>query len=91
MSRADFERWMVEDYKCVVGSSDPYPAGIERDMWKCWQAASRDRYHEVCTAREAIHLARIAELEAALNKIIQNKACIGEFDSVYTIAREALK
>ena len=43
MSRAEFERWMVEDFKCVVGSSDPYPAGIERDMWRCWQAATSAR------------------------------------------------
>ena len=29
----------------------------------------KDRYHEVCTAREAIHLARIEKLEAALERI----------------------
>ncbi|WP_336817247.1 hypothetical protein [Burkholderia gladioli] len=37
--RAAFERWMVEDEKCIVGSTDPYPAGIERQNWKVWRAA----------------------------------------------------
>ncbi|WP_186058671.1 VRR-NUC domain-containing protein [Burkholderia gladioli] len=37
--RAAFERWMVEDEKCIVGSADPYPAGIERQNWKVWRAA----------------------------------------------------
>lgn len=36
--RADFERWMVEDEKCIVGSSDPYPAGIESRNWRAWSA-----------------------------------------------------
>lgn len=36
--RADFERWMVEDEKCIVGSSDPYPAGIESSNWRAWKA-----------------------------------------------------
>lgn len=56
MSRAEFERWMTEDYKCVIGSSDPYPAGIERDMWRCWQAASFPL------------AARVAELEAIVKQ-----------------------
>ncbi|WP_244118873.1 hypothetical protein [Burkholderia gladioli] len=38
-ARAAFERWMVEDEKCIVGSTDPYPAGIERQNWKVWRAA----------------------------------------------------
>lgn len=36
--RADFERWMVEDEKCIVGSSDPYPAGVESRNWRAWNA-----------------------------------------------------
>jgi hypothetical protein len=39
--RLDFERWMRDEAKCVVGSSDPYPAGLERMYWQCWQAARR--------------------------------------------------
>lgn len=39
--RAQFERWMLNEKKCVVGSADPYPAGIEREMWEAWQAAAR--------------------------------------------------
>lgn len=35
--REEFERWMVEDEKCVIGSSDPYAAGIERRNWSAWQ------------------------------------------------------
>lgn len=45
-TRAAFERWMVEAKKCVIGSHDPYPAGIERDMWECWQAALRAQLAE---------------------------------------------
>ena len=37
--RAGFEKWMLETKKCVVGSTDPYPAGIEQEMWQCWKAA----------------------------------------------------
>ena len=58
MDRSAFEKWMTEDLKCAVGSPDPYPAGIERDMWRCWQAATnsriegleieRDLYREGC-------------------------------------------
>lgn len=39
MNREAFERWMTEEYKSVIGSLDPYPSGIERDMWRCWKAA----------------------------------------------------
>jgi hypothetical protein len=37
--REQFEAWMINDYKCVIGSYDPYPEGLERDNWKTWQAA----------------------------------------------------
>lgn len=36
--RASFERWMIDDMKCIVGSSDPYPAGIEARNWNAWKA-----------------------------------------------------
>ena len=35
-SRPAFERWMIEEAKIVIGSSDPYPARLERDYWKVW-------------------------------------------------------
>lgn len=38
--REAFERWMLDVRKCVVGSADPYPAGIERDAWQAWQAGA---------------------------------------------------
>lgn len=38
--RAKFEHWMAHEAKIVVGSTDPYPAGLERDYWRVWQAAS---------------------------------------------------
>ncbi|MBU9679740.1 hypothetical protein KTF37_23130 [Burkholderia multivorans] len=37
--RAAFERHMAEVEKVVVGSTDPYPAGLERTYWRIWQAA----------------------------------------------------
>lgn len=37
--RKAFEDWMLNVAKIVVGSTDPYPAGLERDHWECWQAA----------------------------------------------------
>lgn len=37
--RKEFERWMVEEKKCIVGSSDPYPRGMEEDSWLAWKAA----------------------------------------------------
>ena len=33
-----FEKWMVNKAKIIIGSSDPYPAGLERDYWRVWQA-----------------------------------------------------
>lgn len=36
--RAAFEHWMVNEAKIIVGSTDPYPAGLERDFWRVWQA-----------------------------------------------------
>ena len=30
---------MLNTAKIIVGSSDPYPAGLERERWECWQAA----------------------------------------------------
>ncbi len=48
MQRFSMVRWIIEDFKCVVGSLDPYPAGIE--------AATRP----VSRSLEA----RVAELEA---------------------------
>jgi len=38
-ARAQFEAWMTNTAKIIVGSSDPYPAGLERDYWRVWQAA----------------------------------------------------
>jgi hypothetical protein len=36
---AAFVRWMTYEAKCVVGSTDPYPAGIERRNREVWNAA----------------------------------------------------
>jgi hypothetical protein len=41
--REQFEAWMTDVAKIVVGSSDPYPAGLERDYWRVWQAALASR------------------------------------------------
>jgi len=38
-ARAQFEAWMTDTAKIIVGSNDPYPAGLERDYWRVWQAA----------------------------------------------------
>lgn len=37
--RAAFEHWMTHTAKIIVGSSDPYPRGLERDYWLTWKAA----------------------------------------------------
>lgn len=37
--RDAFERWMTDEAKCIVGSTDPYTAGLERQYWSLWQAA----------------------------------------------------
>ncbi|WP_024873099.1 DUF551 domain-containing protein [Tolumonas lignilytica] len=39
--REEFEKWMVNVAKIIVGSTHPYPARLERDYWKVWQAAYR--------------------------------------------------
>ena len=39
-TRVQFETWMVNTAKIIVGSTDPYPAGLERDYWRVWQAAT---------------------------------------------------
>lgn len=46
-TREQFEAWMVGEAKIMVGSSDPYPAGLERDYWRVWQAALASRPAEV--------------------------------------------
>jgi hypothetical protein len=38
--RAAFETWMRDVAKIVVGSRDPYPAELERQYWRVWQAAT---------------------------------------------------
>ena len=58
--RKQFEQAMHDVFKTVVGSNDPYPAGLERDYWKVWQAAWNRRaetqvpevalYHELLFA-----------------------------------------
>lgn len=40
-SRKAFEIWMLNVKKCIVGSKDPYPAGIEREAWETWEAGRR--------------------------------------------------
>lgn len=37
--REQFEEAMRDELKVIVGSADPYPAGLERDYWRVWQAA----------------------------------------------------
>jgi hypothetical protein len=39
--REQFEKWMIEKAKIIIGSNDPYPKGLERDYWKVWQASSK--------------------------------------------------
>ena len=57
-TREAFEAWMVNVAKIIVGSTDPYPAGLERDyrqVWKAATAAERERCALVCekmTARK---------------------------------------
>jgi hypothetical protein len=51
--RAAFERWMIDVRQCVVGSSDPYPAGIERDAWQAWQAGAANARTALLAARDA--------------------------------------
>ena len=49
--RVAFEAWMVNKAKIIIGSSDPYPKGLERDYWNVWQAATaveRERAALVC-------------------------------------------
>lgn len=85
--RASFERWMVEEKKCVVGSSDPYPASIERDAWEAWQASR--------AALTGEHSARIAQLEAALRclivEAIETLLVIGEIPVTEKIVRIAMQ
>lgn len=50
-----FEAWMVNEAKIIVGSTDPYPAGLERDYWRVWQAA-RSAPRPVLTEEDAAHL-----------------------------------
>ena len=38
-SEEQFRIWMVEVAKCVVGSDEPYSAGLERDYRKVWEAS----------------------------------------------------
>ena len=38
--RREFEVWMLHTEKIIVGSSDSYPAGLERERWRVWQAAT---------------------------------------------------
>ena len=45
--RKQFEQAMHDVFKTVVGSNDPYPAGLERDYWKVWQAAWNRRAEAV--------------------------------------------
>lgn len=42
LERVAFEKWMIEQAKCVVGSIDPYAETLERNYWQCWQAARED-------------------------------------------------
>lgn len=53
--RARFEKWMTDVAKIIVGSSDPYPAGLERDYWRVWQAALSARQPVVVDLPESLH------------------------------------
>lgn len=37
--REEFEAWMLGTAKIVIGSTDPYPSGLERGYWRVWQAS----------------------------------------------------
>lgn len=49
--RKRFEEWMVNVEKIVVGSRDPYPAGMEAMLWRAWQAALASRDDRASEAR----------------------------------------
>lgn len=38
-TKAAFEKHMLEVEKIIIGSSDPYPAGLEKTYWRIWQAS----------------------------------------------------
>ena len=40
--REDFEAWMINKEKIIIGSSDPYPQGLEKTYWRIWQAATAE-------------------------------------------------
>lgn len=57
-SRARFEHWMTHEAKVIVGSTDPYPRGLERDYWRVWQAAQ-------LPAEPVFHLRSYGDVSAA--------------------------
>ncbi|WP_414613224.1 hypothetical protein [Stenotrophomonas pavanii] len=68
--RARFEKWMTDVAKIIAGSSDPYPAGLERDYWRVWQAALSAQLstggqdaHEMADALERIAAGSLSDYE----------------------------
>lgn len=55
-ARAQFENWMINTAKIAIGSTDPYPAGLERAYWQVWQAALASR--ATPTAQEVVAVMR---------------------------------
>lgn len=40
--REAFNRWMTEEALCIIGSSDPYPKGLEQQAWALWLTIALD-------------------------------------------------
>lgn len=75
-----FEAWMVSEAKCIVGSRDPYPAGLERDWWKVWLAARRAQAEGTRDAeRYRIELLRLRDWFESQRKVI-SKGCGSSWD-----------
>lgn len=84
--RKEFDDWMTNEAKIIVGSSDPYPAGLERQYWRVWQAAWNRRAPVERQAPEWISVPR--EANTAMLEAMQRAtiACPLNMSKVYRAA-----
>lgn len=82
--RADFDRWMVEDERCIVGSSDPYPAGVESRNWRAWNACraamlQSGNFREIAETSTNYPVIP-SEVLSAIQKVARVRADFDDFD-----------
>lgn len=89
--REDFEAWMINKEKIIIGSNDPYPQGLEKTYWRIWQAATAETTAKIAQMQTELEAYRTMQRTDNSQVIANMQARIDELVDVLIPAKEKLQ